>query len=48
MIELKQKILKELNKSVFPDLKFLYSLEVLDISLEILDELLENDKKEFE
>ena len=48
MINLKQKIIKELNKSTFPDLKFMYSDEVLNITLEILDELLEKDKKEFE
>jgi len=48
MLELKKKILLELNKKEFPNLKFLYSKEVLDISLEVLDELLEIDKNRFE
>jgi len=48
MIELKQKILNELSSTLFPDLKFIYSDKVLDVSLEILEELLENEKKDFE
>jgi hypothetical protein len=48
MILLKEKVLNELNNVGFPDLKFLYSEQVLDISLEVLEELLEIDKKNFE
>lgn len=48
MENIKQKVLEELNKHWFPNLKFLYSDEVLDISLEILDELLKEEKKKFE
>lgn len=46
-MQLKEKVIKELNKKEFPNLKFLFSREVLDISLEILDELLEIEKKHF-
>lgn len=48
MIDLKKKIIKELNKSTFPNLEFLYSDEVLNVALNILWELLKEDKKEFE
>ncbi len=43
----KQKILKELQKKDFPNLKFLYSKEVLQEALEILKELLEEEKQKF-
>ncbi len=45
--QLKQKILQELNTNEIPDLKFLYSDEVLEITPEILEELLEEEKKDF-
>lgn len=48
MSDIKQKILKELQSNFFPNLEFLYSKEVLDISLDLLEELLEIDKKNFE
>ena len=44
---LKQKILEELNKTWFPGLKLIYSEEALEISLEILNELLEKEKEDF-
>ena len=43
----KQKVLQELQKKDFPDLKFLYSKEVLDVALEILRELLKEEKQKF-
>ncbi len=46
-MKLKQKVINELNKNTFPNLKFLFSEEVLDISLELLNEFLEEDKKKF-
>ena len=46
-MEIKQKILKELEKKEFPNMKFLFSDEVLDISLKLLEELLDVDKKRF-
>ena len=45
---LKDKIYQELQKSDFPNLQFLYSKEVLDIAQEVLEELLEKEKKDFE
>jgi Zn-dependent oligopeptidase len=45
--QLKNKILFELKKDSIPDLKFLYSKEVLNIALELLEELLEEEKKDF-
>lgn len=47
-MNLKEKVLIELWKKEFPDLKLLFSTEVLDISLELLDELLEKEKQDFE
>ncbi|PZM86518.1 hypothetical protein DLH72_00785 [Candidatus Gracilibacteria bacterium] len=46
-MNLKEKIIEKLNYSGFPDLKFLGSKEVLDLALEVLEELLEKEKKEF-
>jgi len=46
-MNLKEKILFELRKKEFPDLKFLFSNEVLNISLELLEELLEKEKIDF-
>jgi len=45
---LKQKVLQELNTKDFPNLKFLFSDEVLDIAEELLLELLEKEKQQFE
>ena len=47
-MNIKEKVKKELEKKDFPDLKFLFSEKVLDIAPEILDELLEEEKKDFE
>lgn len=47
MINLKQKIISELNKDSFPDLALIYSSESLDLSLEILRELLWEEKQKF-
>lgn len=44
---LKQKILQELKNPDFPNLKFLYSEEVLSVALEVLKELLEEEKWDF-
>lgn len=46
--ELKNKILSELNSPAFPNLEFLYSPDVLDIALELLRELLSEEKAKFE
>ena len=48
MTNIKQKILEELEKSELPDLKFLFSDEVLEVAPEVLQELLEGEKKDFE
>ena len=45
---MKDKIIQELKKSEFPDLAFLFSQWALEVAPEILKELLEIDKKEFE
>lgn len=45
---IKNKIIQELENSEIPDLKFLFSKEVLEISEELLLEFLEEEKKEFE
>ncbi len=45
--ELKQKISVELEKKEFPNLKFLYSQEVIENSLDILEEFLQEEKKYF-
>ena len=45
---LNKKFLNELEKKEIPDLKFLFSDEVLDISLPLLRELLEEEKQDFE
>ena len=45
---MKDKIIQELKKSEFPDLAFLFSSDALETAPEILKELLEIDKKEFE
>ena len=48
MTNIKERVIEELQRKDFPDLKFLYSDEVLDIALELLWELLEEEKKDFE
>ena len=48
MNQLKNQILTELKKAEFPDLKFLFSKEALEQAPEILEELLEQEKGEFE
>ena len=45
---LKQKIIKELENPDLPDLSFLFSEEVLDISNDLLSEFLTQEKKNFE
>jgi sensor domain CHASE-containing protein len=47
-MDIKQKILQELETPSFPDLKFLFSKEALSYSLEVLRELLKKDKEDFE
>ena len=46
--DIKNKIKSELQNPEFPNLKFLYSEEVLSVALELLRELLEEEKKDFE
>lgn len=45
---MKQKILQELQKPEFPDLKFIFSAEALEHALELLEELLETEKQDFQ
>lgn len=45
--ELKQKIRNQLKKTDFPDMKFLFSREVLAVSLELLREMLSEEKDRF-
>ena len=47
-MDIKQKIIAELQTKDFPNLKFLYSDEVLEIAPEILEYFLEQEKKDFE
>lgn len=47
-MNLKQKLINELEKEWFPDLNFVFSDEILDIAPIILDEFLEIDKQKFE
>lgn len=44
----KEKIIQELKNKKFPDLKFLFSNEVLDMASEILEQELENEKVKFD
>lgn len=46
-MDIKQKIIAELQTKNFPNLKFLYSKEVLDIATEILEDFLLEEKKDF-
>lgn len=45
---IKEKILLELDNPKIPDLKFLFSEEVLDVALVVLGELLEEERKDFD
>lgn len=45
---IKQKILTELNKKDFPDLKLIFSEDALSIAPALLEELLTEEKKDFE
>lgn len=45
---IKERVLDALKNTDFPDLQFLYSKDVLDISEEILDELLKDDRQDFQ
>ncbi len=47
-MELKLKLIEELEKEWFPDLKFIFSNEILDIAPQMLEEFLEIDKQKFE
>jgi hypothetical protein len=47
MKDLKKRIIEDLKNPNFPDLKFLYSVEVFELAPEILDELLEEEKQDF-
>ncbi len=47
-MNLKEKIIQQLQFEGFPDLKFLFSNEVLDISPKLLEEFLEEDMQKFE
>ena len=46
--EIIQKIRQELKNPDFPNLKFLYSPEVLSVALEVLRDLLEEERRDFE
>ena len=48
MQNIKDRVLDELKRDDFPNLKFLFSEEVLNIAPELLEELLEEDKIKFE
>jgi len=47
-MNLKEKIISELKNKKFPDLKFLFSNEVLNMASEILEQELENEKVKFD
>jgi Zn-dependent oligopeptidase len=47
-MSIKNKIISELEKYEIPNLKFLFSEEVLNIAEELLLEFLEEEKKDFE
>jgi Zn-dependent oligopeptidase len=44
----KEQILLQLENTKIPDLKFLFSKEVLDVALETLGELLDEERKDFD
>ena len=45
---MKEQIIEKLRKKTFPDLKFFLQDEVLDNVLAVLEELLVEEKKDFE
>ena len=47
-MNLKERVINELKNKNFPDLKFLFSSEVLDLALQIFEEELEKEKEERE
>jgi len=47
-MNVKQKIIQALKNPDFPDLHFLYSSEVLEIAEEVLEDLLAEEKQDFE
>jgi len=47
-MNLKERVINELKNKNFPDLKFLFSSEVLEIANEILESELENEKIKFD
>ena len=47
-IQLKEKIILELEKKEFPNMKFLFSTEVLSVALDLLREMLDEEKTKFE
>ena len=46
-MKIKKQIIEELEKSEFPNLKFLFSEEVLDVALDVLKDLLKKEKQKF-
>jgi len=44
---IQEQVLQALKNPDFPDLKFLYSKEVLEIAPEVLEELLESERQDF-
>ena len=46
--DIKKQIINELNSQGIPDMKFIYSDEAMEVSLELLNELLEKEKENFE
>ena len=47
-IQLKEKIILELEKKEFPNMEFLFSTEVLSVALDLLREMLDEEKIKFE
>ena len=47
-MNLKERVINELKNKNFPDLKFLFSSEVLDLALQIFEEELEKEKIKFD
>jgi len=47
-MNIKQQIIYELETHNFPNLEFLFGKEVLNVATKILDELLEEEKQDFE
>ncbi|MDD3302850.1 MAG: M3 family metallopeptidase [Candidatus Gracilibacteria bacterium] len=47
-MKIKEKIINKLQETGIPDLKFLFSQEVLDVALEVLEDLLKEEKARFD